>query len=622
MPLAHHDGSLVAPAEPRLGDEVELSLWAAPEVAAAWLRAAPDGEEESWPLEPRERAGRLRRFSLRLHLHWPELRYRFRLEVPGSGRAAGLFWLTARSVGRPTPLDGGDFLLRAVAPGPDWLAGQTFYEIFPDRFARGAVERRPAPGEARGRLGVASRREWREPPLPWSLGKNLDFHGGDLDGLRERLDHLENLGVSALYLTPIFAALTNHRYDTLDHAAVDPALGGDAALASLASELRRRSFRYLLDAVVNHVGSGHRWFNREGLFPEPGAFQSREAPQAGWFRFESWPHRYSAWKGVDLLPKLDFRSEALRDALYRGREAALRRWLRPPFLADGYRFDAANMVARDREVQIHLEVWPELCASLREERPDAYLLGEHYFDPSAIVGPGRLDGAMNYLGFTFPIRRWLCGEDPSGRYAPLEAAEARDQMVELLASLGWQTAGRMMLHVDTHDLPRLRSVGGEAAFRAATVLQLAWPGVPCLYYGDEVGLLGGDDPDNRRPMPWGLPAWRDEALTWMRAALTARRASRAMRQGLLSVWAPHSERLVVARAGAGELALAVADRTSRGWEELDLSHLPGAAGLVLRDVHSGERWPVSPEARLELGSGKAGGRLLLAVAAAGTQPSR
>ncbi|HUB06728.1 MAG TPA: alpha-amylase family glycosyl hydrolase [Myxococcales bacterium] len=615
--LAHHDGALVRPAGPRLGDEVELSLWAGPDVAAAWLRAAPDGEEELWPLEPREAAGRLRRFSARLRLHWPELRYRFRLEVSGSSQRAGLFWLTARTEQRPTPVDGADFLLRAAAPGPDWLAGRVFYQVFPDRFARGPIDRRPKPGEPRGRLGTASHRDWHEAPLPWSEGRNLDFHGGDLDGLRGKLDHLEALGVSGLYLTPIFASLTNHRYDTLDHAAVDPALGGDAALAALAEELRRRSFRYLLDAVVNHVGSGHRWFNREGLFAEPGAFQSREAPSADYFRFERWPDRYGAWKGVDLLPKLDFRSQALRDALYRGRDAALRRWVRPPFLADGYRFDAANMVARDRDVQLHQEIWPELCASLREERSDLYLLGEHYFDPSPIVGPGRLDGTMNYLGFAFPIRRWLCGEDPSGRPAPLAAGEAAEQMSEVLAALGWQTAGRMMLHVDTHDVPRLRSVGGEAAFRAATVLQLAWPGVPCLYYGDEVGLPGGDDPDNRRPMPWGLPAWREDALVWMKAALGARRDSAALREGMLWIWAPHSERLVVARALAGELALAIADRTSRGWEELDLSHVPGVAGLPLRDVHSGERWIVSPEGVLEVPSGKAGGRLLVGTRATG-----
>ncbi len=609
--LAHHDGALAVPAGAGLGDEVEISLWGSAAVSAAWLRAAPDGEEELWPLEGRERDGALRRFSVRLRLHWPELRYRFRLRVEGSGRDGGLFWLSARAAGRGTPTDSGDFVLRVAAPGPDWLAGRVFYQVFPDRFARGERDLRPRPGEARGKLGPASHREWHEPPLPWLAARNLDFHGGDLDGLRGRLDHLEALGVSGLYLTPIFAALTNHRYDTLDHSAVDASLGGDAALAALSAELRRRGFRYLLDAVVNHVGSGHRWFNREGLFPEPGAFQSREAPSASFFRFEAWPHRYSSWKGIDLLPKLDFRSEALRDALYRGRDGALRRWLRPPFLADGYRFDAANMVARDRDVQLHGDVWPELCAALREERPDAYLLGEHYFDPTPIVGPGRLDGTMNYLGFTFPVRRWLCGEDPSGTHAPLAAGEARDQMVELLASLGWQGAGRMMLHVDTHDVPRLRSLGGEAAFRAATVLQLAWPGVPCLYYGDEVGLLGGDDPDNRRPMPWGLPGWRDDALAWMRAALAARRSSAALREGTLAIQAPHSERLVIARALGGELAIAVADRTSRGWEELDLSHVPGASGAELRDVHSGERWSVSPEGRLELGSGKAGGRLLL-----------
>ncbi len=615
--LAHHDGSRVRPGNPRLGDEVELWLWADPGVTAVTLRAAPEGEEETWPLTAGPVSGRWRRWGVKLKLEWPELRYRFRLRREEPGRPVDFWWLTARASHRHTPLDGSDFLLRAIAGGPRWLAGTVFYEIFPDRFARGEVDHRPVPGEARGRLGTAVRREWGELPLPWTEAHNLDFHGGDLDGVRSRLDYLESLGVGGLYLTPIFASLTNHRYDTVDHARIDATVGGEAALARLAAELRRHGLRYLLDAVVNHVGSGHRWFNREGLFPERGAYQDAQSATAGFFRFDVWPTRYRSWKGHDLLPKLDFRSAELRDALYRSKDAVLRGWLRSPYLADGYRFDAANMVGRDREVQLHAEVWPELCRALREEREDVYLLGEHYFDPTPIVGAGRLDGAMNYLGFTFPVRQWLAGEAPSGEHASLDAGEVCEQLTEALAALGWQTAQHMMLHVNTHDLPRLRSVAGEAAFRAATLLQLALPGVPCLYYGDEVGLLGGDDPDNRRPMPWGAPEWTDAqgaALGWLRLLLAARRGSRALREGALWLWPAGKDRLLLARELDGEIALAVADRAAMGWEEIDLSRLPGAPGARLRDVHSGEIWPVSPEGRLELGASPAGGRLLVAAA--------
>ncbi len=503
--------------------------------------------------------------------------------------------------------------MRAGEGGPAWLPGRVFYQIFPDRFAGGGAFA-PAHGERRGSLGNVVRRGWREAPLPWAEARCLDFFGGDLEGVRGRLDHLESLGVGGLYLNPIFRSLTNHRYDTVDHGEVDPALGGDAALAALSSELRRRGLRYLLDVVVNHVGAGHRWFNREGLFPEPGAFQSESSPSARFFTFERWPDRYRSWKGIDLLPKLDFRSAELREALYRGPGAPLRRWLREPFGADGYRFDAANMVGRDGEVQLHGELWEELCGCLREERPDAWLLAEHFFDPSAIVGPRRLDGAMAYHGFTFPVWRWLTGEDFSGEPAPLGAPEVVAQLGEAVAGIGWQAAGRSMLHVDTHDLPRLRSVAGEAAFRAATVLQLAAPGVPCLYYGDEVGLLGGADPDNRRPMPWEADRWNGEALAWMKTALAARRGSPALERGSIWLLAPSDDRLVVVRALPGELAVAVADRSSAGWDELDLSAVPGAAGARLRDAHTGERWTVGSEGRLELGSGRAGGRLLLATA--------
>ncbi|MHB1846962.1 MAG: glycoside hydrolase family 13 protein, partial [Deltaproteobacteria bacterium] len=481
-----------------------------------------------------------------------------------------------------------------------------------------------------GSLGQVVRRAWTDPPLPWSEGRSLDFFGGDLVGLRERLEHVERLGADALYLTPIFQSLTNHRYDTIDHGEVDSALGGDAALEALSRELRRRGMRYLIDVVVNHVGSGHRWFNREGLFEAPGAYQREDAPSRDYFTFDRWPDRYRSWKGIDLLPKLDFRSDALREALYRSPGAPLRRWLREPFSADGYRFDAANLAGRDGEVQLHEELWEELCRCLRAERPDAYLLGEHYFDPSAIVGPGRLDGTMAYLGFTLPIRQWLTGEDHAGEPAPLDATEVATQLRELLAELGWQAASRCLLHVDTHDLPRLRTVAGEAAFRAATVLQLAALGVPCVYYGDEVGLLGGADPDNRRPMPWDEGQWDLEALGWMKAVLAARRSSPSLTYGSLWLLAPTADRLAIVRSlgrsvgrslgqslgqsFGGELALAIADRASSGWDELDLSGVPGAAGARLRDVATGELCRVSPEGRLELSSGRAGGRLLVEVA--------
>ncbi len=609
MNREHHDGSLVAPAAPRLGDEVAIALWADAGVESVLLRAAPDGEEELWPLEPSVALGPLRRWTISLRLHWPELRYRFLLRGGGPSR-----WLTGRGATHHTPLDGTDFLVRADDAGPPWLHGRIFYEVFVDRFARGPVDHGPPAGGARGRLGNVVRRGWNELPLPWAEGRNLDFFGGDLDGIRARLDHLEALGVSGLYLTPIFSALTNHRYDVVDHGAVDPTLGGDAALERLAAELRRRGFRYLLDAVLNHVGSGHRWFNREGLFPEPGAFQNRALPAAGYFRFDEWPHRYRAWKGIDLLPKLDYRSEGLRAALWRGGDAPLRRWLRAPFLADGYRFDAANMLGRDGEVQLHGELWPELCASLRQERPDAYLLGEHYFDPTPLVGPRRLDGAMSYLGFTFPVRRWL-----GGGAEGFDAGEACAQIGEVLAALGWQTAQRMMLHVDTHDLPRLRSTAGEAPFRAATVLQLALPGVPCVYYGDEWALPGGDDPDNRRPMPWpdGAPeasadaALREDAFRFLSAGVAARRGSEALREGGLWLWPEGSDRIVVVRAGVDGWAVAIADRAAHGRAAIDLSGVPGAAGTRLRDVHSGSAAPVDTQGRLVLDAAGAGGRLFV-----------
>ena len=532
---------------PPEGSPPRFVLGAGPEVSRVRLRVAPDGEEELHEMR-REPDG----FALVYRPPHANLRYRFMVDLADGRR----FNLNAAGLCAHEPLDRFDFTLARL--GPAWAREAIWYQIFPDRFAVGDPSLAVKDGELRWRGHPSRKLPFETPPVPYRELRCLDFRGGDLVGVRQRLDHLAELGVNAIYLNPIHPALTNHRYDVCDYEAVDPHLGGEGALAALSEAMHARGMRLILDAVINHCGSGHRWFNREGLYAAPGAFQDPASPHAEFFNFTSRnPTRYAGWKGIDLLPRLDFRSAKLREALW-GERGALRKWLRPPFAVDGYRFDVANMVGRAGAQQLHVEIWRELAAALCAER-EAYLVGEHWFDPAEIVGPERLHGAIDMLGFAFPVRRFLTGRARDGAPATLDGPTLARQMLETHAA----SQGALgMTAVNNHDLARLQSSASPEAFRAATGLQLFWPGAPSIYYGDEVGLAGGEDPDNRRSMNWDRGSWDERAFACVKEGIARRRGSEALRDGLLVGLGAGSDWAAFARVGVREVAVAVLTRST------------------------------------------------------------
>ena len=237
----------------------------------------------------------------------------------------------------------------------------------------------------------------------------IEFYGGDLPGITGKLDYLAGtssssgpgLGVNALYLNPVFTAYSNHRYDVADYDNVDPHLGGNAALAELRRGLTDRGMRYMLDIVPNHCGFMHPWFRAAQADPA--------AATAEFFTFRHHPDDYECWLGVRSLPKLNYRSPRLREAIYAGPDAVFRRWLRPPYAADGWRVDVANMLGRHGVDQLGAEVARGIRQAVKAENPDAYLLGENFFDATAQLQGDGWDASMNYAGFTMPLWYWLRG---------------------------------------------------------------------------------------------------------------------------------------------------------------------------------------------------------------------
>src|ERR1700730_9443203 len=498
----HHDGSpyYVVGKALQTGPTLTLRLRADVEapIERVFLRTTPNGEQRMQEMRPAQVEGVARWWEIDLQLHMPRTNYRFFLQS-----SEGSYWLSAGGITRHAPTDATDFKILANYHAPTWVQESVFYQIFPDRFYDGDPSNNVRTGEydCHGKPVVA--RPWGERPRPHTETGGCEFFGGDLRGIEQQLDYLADLGVSALYLTPIFTAPSNHKYDVANYKQVDPHFGGDEALVALREALNQREMRLMLDIVPNHSGANNAWFLA--------AQSSASATTADFYTFHQHPELYEAWMGHTSLPKLNYRSESLREFMYAGKDAVMRYWLRPPFSIDGWRLDVANMLARQNEIQLGHKIGRGMHRAVKAEKPEAYLIGEHFFDGTAHLQGDELDAVMNYQGFMFPVLQWLADFDvvevwqrawPDRQSLPTDAMAA--QWETFLAAIPWQIAMQQFNLLDSHDTPRILTHVGDCRARTqlAIALLFTYPGVPCVYYGDEIGMVGAGDPDNRRCMIW------------------------------------------------------------------------------------------------------------------------
>lgn len=555
----HHDGSgkYLSVLYPRLGESIRLRLRVSPAapVRRVVLRTFPDGEQSFALMTRAASEPAAQWWEADLTIDEPVTHYRFILDSDD-----GLWHYSAAGPSPFTPLDATDFRILADYHPPDWVQSSVFYQIFPDRFANGDPTNDPRPDEYEYRGQRPKTYPWESQPDPDHFFP-LVFYGGDLAGIEARLDHLVDLGVNALYLNPIFHALSNHKYDVADYDKVDPHFGGDAALVSLRRALGARGMRYILDIVPNHCGYWHPWFQS--------ALADPAAPEAEFFTFRRRPDDYATWLGVWTLPKLNYQSQELRRRVYENPEAVFRRWLRLPFSADGWRVDVANMLGRQGPTQIGLEVIRGIRHAVKDTRPDAYLFGENFFDASAQLQGDQWDGVMNYGGFTHPLWYWLSGynQGAHGFAEPLTAPHwPTEAMVETwrsrLAVMPWAIALQQYNILDSHDTPRVRSVVGrnEALHRLALTLLITFPGVPGLYYGDEIGMV--DDPQlgARGCMIWDEARWDKSLYAFHKNLVHLRRQSTALQRGGFQVLQVEPDTVAFQRENLDERLLVVAHR--------------------------------------------------------------
>ena len=486
-----------------------------------------------------------------------------------------------------------------IVPGfstPDWAKGAVMYQIFTDRFYNGD-KTNDVESREYFYIGDYSRKvtDWNK--YPDKMGVR-EFYGGDLQGVINKLDYLQDLGVEVLYFNPLFVSPSNHKYDIQDYDYIDPHYGvivedGGEVLAEgmtenrlatkyqkrttdiknleasnqlfikLVEELHRRGMRIILDGVFNHCGSFNKWMDRERIYEnqedyEPGAFISPNSPYRSYFRFfkeepGNWPYNtnYDGWWGHDTLPKLNYEDSMKLEnyILYIGRK-----WVSPPYNVDGWRLDVAADLGRSNEY--NHQFWKKFREAVKDANPEAIILAEHYGDPSDWLQGDEWDTVMNYDAFMEPVTWFLTGMEKHSDEAREELRGNADNFVGSIShhmsnmlTPSLQVAMNELSNHDhsrfltrtNHMVGRVEHLGpkaaeeyvNEAIMREAVAIQMTWVGAPTIYYGDEAGVCGFTDPDNRRTYPWGNE--NQELLNFHKEMIRIHKEHPALRTGSLNI---------------------------------------------------------------------------------------
>ena len=396
---------------------------------------------------------------------------------------------------------------------PDWIKGGIIYQIFPDRFKNSGKEKKDLPEGRYLTSNWYKQPEYRQQNGLCSL--NNDYYGGDLEGIREKLPYLSELGVSCIYLNPIFEAHSNHRYNTADYLKIDPLLGTEDDLKALCEDAKKLGIYVILDGVFSHTGDDSVYFNKYGRYGSGGAYNDKNSPYYGWFKFKNWPEQYQSWWGISTLPETIEENEDF-DRFITGEDGVIRYWMRRG--VKGWRLDVAD--------ELPDSILDHIREAIKAEDPEGFLLGEVWEDATNKISYGtrrrylrgsQLDSVMNYP-FADAIIGYVNGGD---------GKDFIDKISDILEDYPVEATNVLMNHLGTHDTPRLMTRLGTEEYppsrakqsayilsaeqrceatkkqKLAAVIQYTLPGVPSLYYGDEAGLEGFGDPFCRGAYPWG-----------------------------------------------------------------------------------------------------------------------
>lgn len=508
-----------------------------------------------------------------------------------------------------------------IMPGfstPAWAKGAVMYQIFVDRFCNGDPSNDVEDGEY-VYIGepVCKVKDWNEFPAAMDIRR---FHGGDLQGVLDKLDYLEELGVEVIYFNPLFVSPSNHKYDIQDYDYIDPHYGviiedggevlsegekdntratkyqkrtGDIRnleasnrlFAKLVEEMHARGMRVILDGVFNHCGSFNKWMDRERIYePQPeyekGAYVSAQSPYRDFFHFfdereEAWPYNknYDGWWGHDTLPKLNYEdSPTLEEYILN----IGKKWVSPPYNADGWRLDVAADLGYSNEYN-HI-FWENFRKAVKSANPQALILAEHYGDPGEWLQGDEWDSVMNYDAFMEPLTWFLTGMEKHSDERRTDLWGNADNFVNtmnhFMASMLTPSLQVAMNELSNHDhsrfltrtnhiVGRVAQLGSKAAeeeinlavMREAVAVQMTWVGAPTVYYGDEAGVCGFTDPDSRRTYPWGQE--NRELVEFHKEMIRIHKREKPLRTGSLKMLSWSSNVLAYARFQEGEQIIVV-----------------------------------------------------------------
>lgn len=491
---AHHDGSdlYVSNSAPEFEEVVQVRLRVnKPELPEhVSIRAVFDGEPKVITAHVSHETETHVWFTADLVIRNFAQNYRWLL----TGGAYGYRWLNSTGLHTRDVSDVADFRIVAFPRTPEWMSQSVAYQIFPDRFANS--------GRSYEVPEYFVAREWSKHPEGRSRNTGREFFGGDLWGIAEKLDYLQELGIDLVYMTPIFPAHSTHRYDAQNFYEVDPLLGGNEALIHLVESAHARGMKVVGDITLNHCGRYHEWFTSALA----GDSKTRE-----YFTFDDrLEHGYECWFNVPSLPKFNFHSESLRRKLLTDDDSVLRHWLKPPFNLDGWRVDVANMAGRQGETDLTHEIARIARQVVRECGEDKILIAEHFHDAGPDLTGDGWQGGMNYTGVQAPAWAWLSGEEflskaspATGRTETISGADAVAAINDFMSRMPWRSRMASWSLLGSHDTARIRSVVGSSEKQiAAVALMFGLPGTPMIFMGDEYGAEGWWGEDSRTTMPW------------------------------------------------------------------------------------------------------------------------
>ncbi|NBK21265.1 MAG: glycoside hydrolase family 13 protein [Spirochaetia bacterium] len=502
----------VNPLYPKTGEEVTISIQVGAESGISSVSLFPfhHGNEHPQGCERLEEGqDTSKKVFFKTKLQMPDEKLFWYFVLFASDRA---YYYSQKGITASPPSLYDSFSLIPDLVPVSWVGSSTCYQIFPDRFRVGDTTVGATDGQYSFDGGTVKTMDFSQKPLPFDEGKCLDFFNGDLKGIEDAIPHFKALGVNVLYLNPIGVSLTTHRYDCCDFFHIDEKLGGDEAYISLTKKLHDEGIRIVVDISINHTGIEHPWLKR--------AQQDRDSEEASFYYFND-DGSVACWENVPTLPQLNFTSNKLRELLYKREDSALVKFLKQPFLQDGWRLDVAPVLGRRGKDQLCEEVWREVRTAVKAENDQAYLVGEDWADAAPFLQGDMWDGTMNYFGSSRPLRSWMGETDrfisegwghdpkPTRAYTGGELAQALESQ---LASLPSQMHSMQMNLLDSHDTTRFHANPNGfdfSLYSGCVMLMYLLPGMPNLYYGDEVGLAGpyGSVEDSRYPMQWDSNKW-------------------------------------------------------------------------------------------------------------------